>query len=115
LTGIGTGSYEMNITDENSCVYTYTINITDCVGIEEIAMSSVNLFPNPSKGTFTFTHETLDNATWSLFDISGKMIHSERIASGSTSTLVNLNIPSGVYSLRITAEAMQLQKSVIVE
>jgi len=26
-----------------------------------------------------------------------------------------LNIPSGVYSLRITAEDMQLQKSVIVE
>ncbi len=115
LTGIGTGSYEMNITDENSCVYSYTINITDCVGIEEMEMASLNVFPNPSKGSFTINHDVLKNASWSLYDISGKLIHSERIASGSTSTLVNLNIPSGVYSVRITAEDMQLQKSVIVE
>jgi hypothetical protein len=50
-----------------------------------------------------------------MYDISGKLIHSERIASGSTSTFVNVNIPSGVYSLRIIAEDMQIQKSVVVE
>jgi hypothetical protein len=43
------------------------------------------------------------------------MIHSERIASGSTSTSVNVEVPSGVYSLRIIAEDMQIQKSVIFE
>ncbi|MFM1771992.1 MAG: hypothetical protein RLZZ71_1134 [Bacteroidota bacterium] len=115
LTGVGIGSYEMNITDENSCVYSYIISITDCVGIEEMEMASLNVFPNPSKGSFTINHDVLKNASWSLYDISGKLIHSERIASGSTNTLVNLNIPSGVYSVRITAEDMQLQKSVIVE
>jgi hypothetical protein len=57
----------------------------------------------------------LKNASWSLYDISGKLLHSERIASGSTSTFVNVNVPSGVYSLRIIAEDMQLQKSVVVE
>jgi hypothetical protein len=50
-----------------------------------------------------------------MYDISGKLVHSERIASGSTSTLVNVNVPAGVYSLRILAEDMQLQKSVVVE
>jgi hypothetical protein len=43
------------------------------------------------------------------------MIHSERIASGSTSTSVNVEVPSGVYSLRISSEDMQIQKSVVVE
>jgi hypothetical protein len=60
-------------------------------------------------------HNQLKNATLSLFDVSGKMIHSERISSVSTSTSMNLNIPSGVYSLRIISEDMQFQKSVVIE
>ena len=115
LTGIGIGTYNMSITDDNNCTYNYTFNITDCVGVEELLQATINVFPNPSKGAFTFTHTSFKNATWSLFDISGKMIHSERIASGSTSTLVNVEVPSGVYSLRITSEDMQIQKSVVVE
>jgi hypothetical protein len=115
LTGIGTGAYNMAITDDNSCTYNYTFNITDCIGVEELTQASINVFPNPSKGAFTFTHASFKNATWILFDISGKMIHSERIASGSTSTSVNVEVPSGVYSLRISSEDMQIQKSVVVE
>jgi len=115
LTGIGTGTFSMVITDDNACTYPYSFTITDCVGIQEMEMTSLNIFPNPSKGSFTINHDALQNASWSLFDISGKMIHSERIASGSTSTFVNLNIPSGVYSLRIISEDMQIQKSVVIE
>ncbi len=115
LTGIGTGAYNMVITDDHTCTYSYTFNITDCVGLEELSQASINVFPNPSNGSFAFSHEALQNASWSLYDISGKLIHSERITSGSTSTFVNINVPSGIYSLRIIAEDMQLQKSVIVE
>jgi hypothetical protein len=115
LTGIGIGSYNMVITDDNACTYPYTFTITDCVGIEEMEMATINAFPNPSNGLFTINHNALKNASWSLYDISGKLIHSERIASGSTSTLVNVIVPSGVYSLRIQSEDMQIQKSVAVE
>lgn len=115
LIGIGTGTYNMVITDDNACTYPYSFTITDCVGIDEMEMASLNVFPNPSNGTFTIKHEALKNASWHLYDISGKLIHSERIASGSTSSLVSVNVPSGVYSLRIIAEDMQLQKSVVVE
>lgn len=115
LTGIGTGTYNMVITDDNACTYPYSFSITDCVGIDEMEMASFNIFPNPSNGAFTINHDALKNASWSMYDISGKLLHSERIASGSTSTLVNVNVPSGVYSLRIIAEDMQLQKSVVVE
>ena len=115
LVGIGTGTYNMVITDANECTYPYSFTITDCVGIEEMEMASLNVFPNPSNGSFTINHDALKNASWSLYDISGKLIHSERIAPGSTSTLVNATVPAGVYSLRIIAEDMQLQKSVVVE
>jgi hypothetical protein len=115
LTGIGTGTFSMVITDDNACTYPYTFTITDCVGIQEMEMTSLNVFPNPSKGYFTINHDELQNASWSIYDISGKMIQSERIASGSTSTSVNVEVPSGVYSLRIIAEDMQIQKSVIFE
>lgn len=115
LIGVGMGTYNMVITDDNSCTYPYSFTITDCVGIEETEIASFNIFPNPSNGSFTINHDALKNASWSMHDISGKLIHSERIASGSTSTLVDVNIPSGVYSLRIIAEDTQLQRSVIVE
>ncbi len=115
LTGIGIGTYNMVITDDNGCIYPYSFSISDCVGIEEMELASINVFPNPSNGSFTINHNLLKNASWSLYDISGKLLHSERIASGSTSTLVNATVPAGVYSLRIIAEDMQLQKSVVVE
>jgi hypothetical protein len=115
LTGIGLGTYNMVITDDNACTYPYSFTITDCVGMDEMEMASLNVFPNPSKGTFTINNDALKNASLSLYDISGKLLHSERIASGSTSTLVNATVPAGVYSLRIIAEDMQLQKSVVVE
>jgi hypothetical protein len=109
------GTYNMVITDNNQCTYNYTFNITDCVGVEELDQASVIVFPNPSNGTFAFTHEVLQNAFWSLYDISGKLIQSERITSGGTPTFVNVNVPSGIYSLRIVSEDMQIQKSVVVE
>ena len=115
LTDIGTGTYSMVITDDNACTYPYTFNIADCVGIDEMEVASLNVFPNPSNGSFTINHDALKNASWSLYDISGKLIHSERIAPGSTSNLVNVTVPAGIYSLRIVAEDMQLQKSVFVE
>ena len=115
LTGVGLGTYNMVITDENSCTYNYSFNITECVGIEELSMASINVFPNPSNGSFTINHDALKNASWSLYDISGKLVHTERIASGSSSTSVNVEVPSGIYSLRITSENMQVQRSIIVE
>jgi hypothetical protein len=115
LVGIGTGTYNMVITDNNQCTYPYSFNITDCVGVNEIDRTAINVFPNPSNGVFRVNHSQLKNATLSLFDVSGKMIHSETIASGSTNTAVHLNVPSGIYSLRITSEDMQLQKSVVIE
>jgi len=115
LTGIGTGTYNMVITDDNQCTYPYSFIITDCVGVNEIDLTSVHVFPNPSNGVFRVNHNQLKNASLSLFDVSGKIIHSERVSSVSTSTNVNLNIPSGVYSLRITSEDMQIQKSVVIE
>jgi hypothetical protein len=115
LTGVGMGTYNMVITDNNQCTYNYTFNITDCVGVEELDQASVNVFPNPSNGSFAFTHAVLQNAFWSLYDISGKLIQSERITSGSTPTFVNVDVPSGIYSLRIVSEDMQIQKSVVVE
>jgi len=115
LVGIGTGTFNMVITDDNECTYPYTFNITDCVGVNEIERTAIHVFPNPSHGVFRVNHNQLKNATLSLFDVSGKMIHSERISSVSTSTSMNLNIPSGVYSLRIISEDMQFQKSVVIE
>lgn len=115
LTGIGLGTYNMVITDGNDCTYPYSFVISDCVGVEEHELNALNVYPNPTAGTFTIQHGALSNASWSIFDISGKLIHSERIVSGSTSTFVNVNITAGVYSLRITAEDMQVQKSVVVE
>jgi hypothetical protein len=115
LVGIGTGTFNMVITDDNECTYPFTFNITDCVGVNEIERTAIHVFPNPSNGVFRVNHNQLKNATLSLFDVSGKMIHSERISSVATSTSVNLNIPSGVYSLRIISEDMQFQKSVVIE
>lgn len=115
LVGIGMGTYNMVITDGNDCTYPFSFVISDCVGIEEMAMQEITLFPNPNKGTFTLQHQAMRNAYWSLFDITGALIQTDKIASGTTATSIQLNVPPGIYSLRVFADDMQLQKNLIVE
>jgi hypothetical protein len=70
-------------------------------------LSSVDLFPVPTKGLFTITvHKIVknDNAKITLIDVMGNVLHSNNIAlkEGTTSTSLDIsNLAKGTYFVKI--------------
>lgn len=60
-----------------SVAYTI-IEISDPLGIEEIEIQSMKVFPNPSSGEFTVTGVD----SWRIYNISGQIVNSEILEPG---------------------------------
>ena len=75
--------------------------ILSSVGISDVSAHSFLVSPNPSNGVFNVNlNSESENATYSIFDISGK-----RILNGSLNQSLNLDLskkPQGIYFLSIT-------------
>ncbi len=115
----------ISFSDENHGVAAYGYNrliyttngggLTECItGINEAENELlVNIYPNPSNGTFTVdVPNTILVDNLSIYDLSGRVVFQS--ATESSSVLVN-GLSSGMYILQVqTSEGVHTQK-VIVE
>ena len=71
---------------------------------EVIAANEINIYPNPSAGSFTISlPEQMNKASITVIDITGKTL----LRNAYTTSTINLelnNVPPGVYFVRITDE-----------
>ena len=73
-----------------------TIVITD---VNEISATSVNVYPNPSNGTFTISLPEGAETVLSVMDLTGKSVYQDNV---SGTTTINLNdMYKGIYLLNI--------------
>ena len=126
VSGQGTNSIEVRwdsaatgivqvIVREQGCADTVSKTITlvnSATGIVDIGLNSIELFPNPTNGTFTL--RGISSANWrmeslnlKLFDAMGKQVlhqtfESNQLTRGVTIDLAPMN--QGVYFLRIQAD-----------
>ncbi|MDL2308664.1 C10 family peptidase [Bacteroidales bacterium OttesenSCG-928-C03] len=78
---------------------------TDAVSsLQDVAKEKIVIYPNPTSNYTTIVMpEDVDNAVVSMFDIAGKIVFTDNIASGNASYKLNTsNFPSGIYILKIT-------------
>jgi hypothetical protein len=117
LTGVGLGTYTLSIADANDCLYPFTFTLTDCtVGVEEISAVELAVFPNPTNGAFTVTHQALAQAQLEILNAVGQVVETQRIENGSVSTSLDLNLASGIYFIRArTSKGTSAVQKVIVE
>lgn len=84
----------------------------EATGISESAGSqTLQVYPNPSKGEFTFTDISTDAETLEVFDLAGKIVHSRTIEPNSGSKQIRLNLstlPRGVYLARAGSQCAKL-------
>lgn len=82
------------------CVYGSPVT-----GINESNIGSMNLYPNPSDGTFTLEMSNVEGAVeLTVFDIAGRQVASERaFATGNLRQNFNLNLATGNYILKAIA------------
>jgi len=61
---------------------------------------SVVASPNPASGPWTITNKLSDRLDGELYDVTGRLVWRQSFAPGSQP--LNVEVPSGVYNLRVT-------------
>jgi len=88
-----------------------TITEPNASSIEELILSQASVYPNPNNGLFNVNVKS-DNWSYSLFDMSGKLISNEMVSE--TNKEINIQeLETGVYLMKINLEESSVYKKVI--
>ena len=96
------GNYAVILT-KNGCTDTSACEFTD-VGLTENDLPQLSVYPNPTKGRFTFS-QGMDTEAGTLFviDPAGKVLAQISIENRAE-TVIDLKLPVGVYTLNFQRE-----------
>lgn len=107
-------SLTINVT---SCGNTTMIpqNVTNCTNaVDELNWSySINVFPNPSGGTFTIQSSKRISAV-EIINMLGEKIYAEQINSAQSDIDLN-NKPQGMYLIKLISEKGTATKKIIIQ
>ena len=88
---------------------------TSMVGLEESALVSTVIFPNPTRAGRTLTLETgLIHASYALFDSSGKRVRDGAL-SGHTTKIRTDDLMAGPYTLIVKADGLVHSETILLE
>lgn len=107
-TNLAAGKYAVIITYGQGCdAIIDTVEVLGNVAIDDLdaGISSLKAFPNPNNGQFnlTFEMEKADHVSVNVYDLTGKLIHSEKAENVRNYTgQIDLgNAVDGIYLLRV--------------
>lgn len=116
LTPAVNGNYAVIVT-QNGCVDT-----SDCVSIQNVAIGnmferSLNLFPNPSKGSITLTFAAIPNQhiQLRLLDLNGKELAKSLYRPTRTIKENFKDIAKGIYFLEIASGDQSVVRKLMIE
>ncbi|MBT3455176.1 MAG: T9SS type A sorting domain-containing protein, partial [Lentimicrobiaceae bacterium] len=89
-----------------------------CTDIAELNnLASISIFPNPNNGSFTLNLSNIGNKdnVLSIFNSQGKIVHKESISQldNTSEYKVDLNVPAGIYTIRLAGAGLNITKSFI--
>lgn len=115
---LGEGTYQVQITDANGCVYTHSdIKLENTVGTKEPKwLSGLSLQPNPTSGftRIVFSQPVSTTLEIALIDATGRILFTD-ISEQQTEVVIDCsNLPGGVYSIRFrTGQEVGVRKLVV--
>jgi hypothetical protein len=103
FTAAANGSYAVIVTSLQGCE-----DVSDCidinsVGLDQINISDINVFPNPTNGEVNVTMSENMMVDVQIFDAQGKLV-AEQMNVTNNGKLNISNVTPGVYMVRLTAE-----------
>ncbi|MFN5712195.1 MAG: beta strand repeat-containing protein, partial [Bacteroidota bacterium] len=103
LAGVGNHVIQYSFVDSNSCsAFAYdTIMVDVCIGVEDIANTSVKAYPNPGNGLLNIVIDgKVNTMTCEVYNAAGMMVKS--IALTDKNNLIDLSeFANGFYLLKI--------------
>jgi hypothetical protein len=103
FTATANGSYAVIVTSLQGCE-----DVSDCidinsVGLDQINISDMNVFPNPTSGEVNVTMPENMSVDVQIYDAQGKLV-AEQMNVTNNGKLNISNVTPGVYMVRLTAE-----------
>lgn len=96
------GNFVVTLTASNEyCSNSFTDTISILTSIDELELSDVNIFPNPTSDFITIELQDLGNAEFEVFSIEGKRIDFLRGDFNNFKKIEIKSIPTGVYMISI--------------
>ena len=109
-----TATYSVFGMDSLNCLLTdtFTVFVSDCVGLEEVDTSIVKmkLFPNPNKGEFNLlVDKKVKTATLVISNSNGQVVFKRELVEGLNGFKLN-QLPIGIYYYTVLEKGKQLEK-----
>jgi PKD repeat protein len=103
--GVGTTTLTYNYTNGNGCSNSATssIQVNNCLGIDENTVSSVSIYPNPSSGQFTITNDGQNIESFGVYNQLGQLIYSQSVDAEKVNVDL-LHVANGLYTIRVQVE-----------
>ena len=86
-------------------------------GLNKVSAEDFRTYPNPSDGSFTIELpiEFLNkNVRVEFSGISGRLVHQEMASSNNGIINLDLNLPSGMYLLKVSSQGRELVRPVMI-
>ncbi|MDP1801750.1 MAG: T9SS type A sorting domain-containing protein [Bacteroidota bacterium] len=104
-----------------ACDQVSLIGVAGCcrlTGLDEssIITSNIIVYPNPVKNILNIRNtETLNNAEFNLFDVSGKLVWKKENVSGKNNLEINVsNFPRGIYFIKTTEGGKEIYTNKVI-
>ena len=103
FTATANGSYAVIVTSLQGCE-----DVSDCitissVGLDQINVSDLNVFPNPTNGEVNVSMPENMMVDVQIFDAQGKLVAEQANVTNNGKLNIS-NVTPGVYMVRLTAE-----------
>lgn len=102
--GVGPETITYSYTDINGCsnLATNTIQVEECLGLNETEMAIISVYPNPTDGNLTLSN-IAGNAAYKIVSTSGQVVLSG-VVSNTANTIDIASFENGIYVLQLTQE-----------
>ena len=118
VTGLGEGTYRVQITDANACIYAQEdIKLQNTSSAKEpVWLTGVSVQPNPTSGftNIVFSLPVVSTLEISVIDATGRILFTNISEQQSVVSIDCTNLPGGVYSIRFrTGQELGVRKLVV--
>lgn len=102
--GIGSETITYSYTDANGCSNTAinTINVEECLGLNDNEINTVSVYPNPTDGKLTLSN-VIGNTAFKVVSVSGQVVLSGVVSTTANSIDLS-SFENGIYVLQLTQE-----------